>query len=586
VRIDRRSLWPGLALAALLIVLVVIIFPVRYEANDDFAIVRQLSPASRMPTDPHVHYMGWALAAGLHRLYALAPAIPWFGVTLYISLWLGFGLIIGLLLRLAPALRWGLAVAAGVLLVCLVECVVLVSFTSVALLLLFAVFLALTEWALGPSPPVGTPRLYQILLVLAFVLGFSMRWQLALAVLPLAAPVLLFLRWRRIHSALVFIIPVVALLAIDQTVHHLGGGEAQQRFAEYNLLRTRFHDTANGRYHGESTERAAAAAGWKGADFTTYHHWVLFDDQLFNTETLRTFLELNRPDKSESVAQVIARSVAVHWSRFWPATVLFFCGLIALWLAGRERLRSYVADRWRQGAVLGLIVAAVLVLFGYRYVPRVFIPLFVYGLAMGGLMAAGRPEGAPAGPRLPAWRRIALVLLAGGVLFTGSIHGRFVVDLAWRTNKHKRYLQGAMAEAVRRLEGRDPVLVLMDATKGVMLDALNPLREFADLVDLRIFPGGTSVNSPRYNMLLGQLGLAGGRDFLHWLIDNPRALLVLDSSGTEDSQYWERLWLGYYRRNVAPETPLRLVPALDYRNESRYGLTFYQLRRAGTPTDS
>ena len=125
------------------------------------------------------------------------------------------------------------------------------------------------------------------------------------------------------------------------------------------------------------------------------------------------------------------------------------------------------------------------------------------------------------------------------------------------------------------------MLVMMNASRGLMFDAIHPLREFSELPDLRVIPGGTSVNSPRYGRLLGALGLSGGRALLAWLIDNPRVLLALDAAGEMDADRWEALWLSYYNRHVAPGTRLRLLPAIDYRNDEGYGLVFYHLRRVG-----
>ncbi|MCK4413176.1 MAG: hypothetical protein KAY32_06500 [Candidatus Eisenbacteria sp.] len=585
LRFDTTCLWSGVVIAALFLALVVCIVPVRYEANDDFAIVRQLSPASRLPTDSHVHLMGWGIAHALHHLYARAPQIPWFGVTLFGALWLSYGLLGGVLLRLRRTARWGLGVAAIALIVCLGECAVLMSFTSAALLLLFSVFLALTEWAIRGGCPVRERRLYVVFLALAFVLGFSLRWQLALAVLPVAAPILLFVRREQLRRALVVVLPIVMIVAADQAIHHLSGGDEHRRYAEFNLLRARFHDTANGDYHGKITEEAAAAVGWVAADYSAFHRWVVFDDQLFNTETLRTFLEINRPDKTTRLPQFIVASISENLGRFWAVSLLFLLAMGALVLSSWHCWRAGSrGDRWRRVVILIMILGAVLVLLAYRYVPRVFIPLFVYGLGLAGLMAALVSKDDPvesAWRSVSGWRVAILAILAGGTIATGYLHGKFVVDLAWMSREYRSHIQSALRDTERRLGALDPLLVMMNASGGLMLDAIHPLKEYSGLADLRISPGGTSVNSPRYNELLSQLGLSSGRAFLAWLIDNPGVLLVLDARGEENSFHWEHLWLSYFKRNVAPEAQLQLVPVFDYRADAGYGLVFYQLRRAG-----
>ena len=79
--------------------------------------------------------------------------------------------------------------------------------------------------------------------------------------------------------------------------------------------------------------------------------------------------------------------------------------------------------------------------------------------------------------------------------------------------------------------------------------------------------------------MLRSLGLADGRAFLRWLVDNPEVFLF--QVVAHDPDFVSRRvdeWLGYYERNIYPGRRLRMVPGPDFRDPSGRGLVFFRLR--------
>ncbi len=106
------------------------------------------------------------------------------------------------------------------------------------------------------------------------------------------------------------------------------------------------------------------------------------------------------------------------------------------------------------------------------------------------------------------------------------------------------------------------------------------MKEFSDFTDLTVFPAGWSVNSPGYFSVLRNMGLVDGRAFLTWMIDNPKALLVMISRSGIETWRWKALWESYFSRRIAPAKRARLVAVHDFRNREGAGLVFFSMRSA------
>jgi len=156
--------------------------------------------------------------------------------------------------------------------------------------------------------------------------------------------------------------------------------------------------------------------------------------------------------------------------------------------------------------------------------------------------------------------------------------GKLDYRILERSKLEKEYIQKALSAVGKSSAVVDPLLVLMNPMSGLGAEYVHPLKEFSDFTDLKIFPSGWSVNSPGYASILRDMGLRDGWAFLAWLIDNPKALLVMISRSGTETWRWKTLWESYFARRIAPGKGTRLLPVYDFRNENGAGLVFFSMR--------
>ena len=63
--------------------------PVGYETNDDFAMVTILSGKGGFPSIPDAIFLNPILSYILFFLYKVSPSFPWYGISLYLTCYLG-----------------------------------------------------------------------------------------------------------------------------------------------------------------------------------------------------------------------------------------------------------------------------------------------------------------------------------------------------------------------------------------------------------------------------------------------------------------------------------------------------------------
>jgi hypothetical protein len=182
--------------------------------------------------------------------------------------------------------------------------------------------------------------------------------------------------------------------------------------------------------------------------------------------------------------------------------------------------------------------------------------------------------------RVPTSRKIAIIFaMLCVVVSLGQAYaqGKALVQDVETRRKMKDYIHRCMTAVKNNPAYGDPLLVLMDPSIGLRSEAVHPLKELADFPDVRIFPGGSKVNSQVYFDALRQLGLKDGREFLKWLINNKGTLLVLNAIGKARIDDVKYLWESYYNRRIAPGHRVRMVPVHDFRGRRGGGLVFYRV---------
>jgi hypothetical protein len=568
----------GFMVTAVLLVGVLSLFPVRYENNDELGMVMTMSRLHGVPPNPHAPFVvGYALHYLLSFLYTHWPSIPWLGTFMYFSVYLGGSLILSLFFRYKDRKYILLAIPPFVM--CVGSCLSVISVTSASLLLEFAIFLHLVEWAITERCPVKNPRFYAFFLSLCFLLSYSLRWRLVLYSLFLVVPVFFFVKKGKFKKVLPFVAALTVFIAGDRAVLHYTSTDEHKAFAEYNKVRSVFHDTVKGFYNGDMTLRALETVGWSLEDFAIFRFWMLYDSDLFNVDTLKTFINENDPQKKAFVLELIPRRMMESYDRSKHHTLLLVFAILSFFVYRFHNLLGLSRnDKLRIIVSLGLIAASVVFFMYYRFPARLFVPLYMYLAGMAYLVFQVGKESIQDRGRVPASKKIAVIsamLLA--VLSLGQIYaqGKALARDAETRRSNKDYIHRCMAAVKNDPAYGDPLLVFMDPSSGLHSKAVHPLKELSDFPEVRIFPGGSKVNSQVYFDALRQLGLKDGRDFLRWLINNEDARLLINARSSEHMSKVKYLWESYYARQIAPGRGVRMVPIHGCKGRRGGGLVFF-----------
>jgi hypothetical protein len=96
----RAGFLEGFGISLILLLLILLFIPVRYEINDDLKFINILSGKGGFTPDfnstPHLSQI---LSYILYFLYDWFPSIPWYGLTIYLAAYIGVSLILSVVLR-------------------------------------------------------------------------------------------------------------------------------------------------------------------------------------------------------------------------------------------------------------------------------------------------------------------------------------------------------------------------------------------------------------------------------------------------------------------------------------------------------
>jgi len=576
----RAGFLKGFFVAAVFVFVVFSLVPVRYAANDDFALVKLLSERSGFspdPLNPSLNFsMGWILLF----LYGHGPDLPWYGLFVCTACTLGLSLLLSVLFRSTQGLS--LLLSLPFLGMVFFHITSFISFTTASLILESGVLLCLMEWVVRDRCPAGRPRFYGWALALAFLIAYLLRWRLVLSVLVFGGPVLLFVKKQQMVKAMPVVMAVCLVIVGDRALFHLTTSDEHKAFMEYNDIRAQFHDTAQGDYYGDLTPKALRKVGWSREDYIFYKRWVLYDNEEFNERALRTFLEENDPKRTECLFVLGWGRLKGHFrqGKHYLLALLFSIVSMGFYRAGglSELSRS---NRLKILLTLAYIGAGIVSVVSIRSVFRVFGPLYAYFFMVCFLFLhltkreSAQGRGRSVGQNVSVTCAVVFSLLAWGQAYA---QGKTDFRILESSKMEKEYIQKGLNVVKSRSGVPEPLLILMNPTRGLGSEYVHPLKEFSDVTDLRVFPAGWGVHSPRFSSILTDMGLEDGRAFLRWMIDNPKALLVLMARDEMDARRWKSMWESYFFRRIAPDKRTRLVPAYDFRNANGAGLVFFYMR--------
>ncbi|WP_089331520.1 hypothetical protein [Hymenobacter mucosus] len=385
-----------------------------YETNDDLTIVallRGVSAASPV-TDLHLYFHGYA--ALWAWLYTTAPAVPWYGLTLYGLLVVATVLLFAVLDKvLSTRLSMGWVLVCSTLLfeVAWLEHGFWFSYVRIPVLLAGVGLLYAAQRAPG--------RKAAILGLLAFALAWLIRPSAAVLALLVVAPGAWWLAQRRavpiLASAAGF--AVVAGLLVTFT-----RSDAAATYRRLDVLKSNLND-----FHLTAPPaRPLSAPDSLGLALT--HHWMVGDSTLINEAFFNRATPVHLPYFVEHTALPKLRNLLLQLGRdYFPLLLLLVGTCLVAWRSGQPRGVFWVVQLAFAIVVVGLGV-------GLKLPPRLALPVLDFWV-LGNLIFCLQPAA-----RFPLRSALLLLvlLLVAAVPYAYKTSHRRVVLSAERSRNHER----------------------------------------------------------------------------------------------------------------------------------------------------
>ena len=565
--IDRpgRGLRRGLAVAAIVVGLVVLLLPVKYVVNDDPSFAMMLSGSDGFRASADIPFLSRMLSEVLVGLYALVPAVPWYGVCLYVSAWLGLGLFLSVPISggIMPAICLGMLVG---WMPYLVFGLYNISMTQVTLWLELGVFLHLFCWLrsgrsfqLSPGVLLGT-----------LSLGYLWRWEMFLVFVVFAVPLLAFTRKTDFRRCVPYVLALVALVVVDRAWDSaVTRSSEHKQYSTFNRARGYFHDRAEGQ-RNSATSEALEAVGWSENDYLAFHDvWMLYDEEVLTEDSLRNFVERNRQQSEEGLLRKgfdRIRQIGVGNRMYLPPFVLSLAVLLTIVGGGWSAIPT--SERRRMGVALVVTAGMMGAILFVRFVPRVSFPLFVYLLGLVAVVAVPSASGFSIKGVVASGRQLPLLGLMV-VLVVGCWLYWVRVDVSsMRSESGQRVFVRRSIESFVDKSQSPGLLVPLDPGVALAHVGGGPFSERLPLGSTRLMPSGWSVRSARYHAALGEIGLTDGRTLLKQAVADQSIYFVRYLRPWDVAGLVEGAWEKYYAEHF---------PSAELRLEQRFSKDGYQL---------
>jgi len=517
-----------------------------YESNDDMGMILILSGQQGIPASSDAVFMSIPLGALLQLLYRLNLTIPWYGLVMYAALIVGCSIGLHVIIEASTEIRNRIICTLAFLGLYMVI-VTRLNFASVSLFLWFSVCARIAQTSLSRQTVGAVNWLY------GCMLGFSylIRPDIIQTVTPMfSLPVLAALylspskkRLIAVLLPLVFIVFVAVVWA--QTVRNTPEYSA---YKEFNNIRSMFNDTSQSDWDWNSrSQQALATTGWNISDYYLAKEFLWFHDStLFSAHKLETFMQY----KDSSITSIFDFQTRLEDLRQYVFNLIIVILSLTALLIGRHDPPSFVrSGRRLVSCALIITLINLLLLSMIRFPPRVALPVFaclvlsalVFRPFLGGVLEirSGRLS----------WT-IWSILCAAVLVTTVSLY-RSGVQLLTNDRVIKTFADQSI-RAVQRVAGDDTIFMLMQGSFGH--ESLNPLKEYRDMVPLRIFPGGWMIGSPGYNAFLRANGLIDREHVVPKMVNNPKIVLA----------FWE----------TQPQSVYKICNLLQQHLQLHYGAQF------------
>jgi len=511
----------SLTVSLLAVLFAVSVLPRSYGAPADVGIVTLLREGARAP------FISSQLSDVLVTAYKTMSAdVAWYAIYLYASL----VLVLAASLRLLLGFEKKPGPLTGGFLVACLGFVSQLTYTSVSILLGYLGVLSFLEcarqWNVGARPRTeGLQRTVFSGVLLA--LSYTTRPDGTKAALVFSAPLVVWVVLMRardkgmLPGLLLFSVPLLLTFGIDSSLQQ--ALREDKPFLEYTAVRGEtlgfpsFYKAATSRELLELNQ-------WSLTDYGMFASWLHIDEATFSLQKVKNLVATMR-----SINLQMMRSLAdprvwprallltgVHWLRSSKTSFLL---LLMLMIIGSCEPTND-AKTFLVLYVIWLVACSVAMVSFLRFPDRIALPIF-YGSALSLVivpchaMSSSSLSHAFAG--LVRRRTglcvvfllfVAISLLGAGLVSQKASIARYKRDLAYLNDLgHDSYI---LKSAVLPYELTDPL-----EPKPLPKSELGP---------------GWLIFSPVFYHRLREVGLSNGRELLPWMLDNPRALLVVNIS--------------------------------------------------------
>ena len=552
----------SIVFASLLTAIVLICFPVSYDVNDDYSVIQALSGSDGFPAVTHVPFISRPLTTVLHALYRGWPKVPWFGIGIYLTTAAAIALLARSLL-FDPRLKGRNIGCFAIVMPLAIRSLYSITFTSAALLLEISGALYLYVRLKNAE----ANRRDVVLVLITTMIAYAWRWKLSLYFAVFYLPCLLYVErthWRRAAFVIALFLTFVAL---DRTWNWQASTKLDHQYQAVYRLRGQFHDIGH-RRPDSAQSPALRAANWTMNDYRMFHdHWMLYDDEKLNAETLRAFQRGSQESGNHSILQKFKQSLRLAYNSNRSFLLIVVIGMVVILISRREE-GSALVDKKQLTAML-LIGIPFVVLVCTRFIPRVSLPtiLMVAGMAAWNL-----------GPFLrdsAARRNISTILCIVAFLAASKM---FWDDWQAHIGARKQRLFVMEYLDTLTLLKPDATLIRMQPGLGFRSAARNPLQVEKRKRQFRTMPAGWQVGSQHYRAALKSLKARSGKEMLRKCLNNPKVILVLYTPASFDRQRQViDDWQTYLKNNIDPNCQLKLY--LSTRSNGQR-LSAYRLTRA------
>lgn len=536
---------------------------VRYEENDDMAITAMVKGLFGLTPRAEGVFISPFLGGLLFLLYKLLPAVSWFSLFLYSGV--ALACFLGSLTVLMAVRSLGGRVA-GLLGVAFFICPTAfqISFAAVCLLFWVTGCVFLVHAVRRNLPQNVWFWLAASQLAAAYLLRPSLLLLLILLAVPLFVTLLLGGKRRVVWCALSPLIVVVALSLLSG--FFLRGGEAFSAYQEFNKVRSEFSDTSRA-FAGTQTPQALFAAKWSNEDYLVALNWWLHDGSFFNTEQVRTFLDINASKSASFTGENVKKAFSAYSIYF---LLILFWVLVLLLINKPQQFKKI---RSFDLLLYLFLLSVVFFLMGVRFAPRVAFPCFVM-LFLNALMIF---DDLHESNSWYGWK------IAPPLLFTIFLTYSFApiasqkVEEVEQRREVKKYIDQSLVGVLQK-NGLDSIIV--DVNPHILPANYFPFQENDAILKTRIMPGGWQVGSPAYLDFLQREGLGDRSTVVAAMIDNRRIIFrFCDSRLLSFEDYVKNIFLRHLRQRYTVSGSDRHIDLKVLKDDRQggNGLVYFQL---------